>query len=106
MGTARAALETLAWADLTLYHSWRRIAENRFCQMIRIHSVLQPSAERRAQCDLKSFGSRLRVGLYGVGDAVTVRVLCIAPPEPLVRICVDFVVVCVGWVVVAVDPCC
>jgi len=21
--TARAALETLAWADLTLYHSWR-----------------------------------------------------------------------------------
>src|SRR5262249_51985855 len=23
MGTARAALETLAWADLTLYHSWR-----------------------------------------------------------------------------------
>jgi len=47
-----------------------RIAENRFCQMIRIHSVLQPSAERRAQCDLKSFGSRLQVGLYGVGDAV------------------------------------
>jgi phosphate:Na+ symporter len=23
MATARAALETLAWADLTLYHSWR-----------------------------------------------------------------------------------
>jgi hypothetical protein len=34
MATARAALETLAWADLTLYHSWRlteslRIASNR-----------------------------------------------------------------------------
>jgi phosphate:Na+ symporter len=25
MATARAALETLAWADLTLYHSWRLI---------------------------------------------------------------------------------
>jgi phosphate:Na+ symporter len=23
MATARAALETLAWADLTVYHSWR-----------------------------------------------------------------------------------
>jgi hypothetical protein len=23
MVTARAALETLAWGDLTLYHSWR-----------------------------------------------------------------------------------
>jgi phosphate:Na+ symporter len=23
MATARAALEKLAWADLTLYHSWR-----------------------------------------------------------------------------------
>jgi phosphate:Na+ symporter len=23
MATARAALETLAWADLTMYHSWR-----------------------------------------------------------------------------------
>jgi hypothetical protein len=23
MATARTALETLAWADLTLYHSWR-----------------------------------------------------------------------------------
>ena len=30
-----------------------RIAENRFRRMSRIHSVLQASAERRAQCDLK-----------------------------------------------------
>ena len=34
MATARAALETLAWADLTVYHSWRlteslRIASDR-----------------------------------------------------------------------------
>jgi hypothetical protein len=38
--------------------------------MIRIHSVLQPSAERRAQCELKSLVSRLQPGLYGVGDGV------------------------------------
>ena len=81
-----------------------RISENRFCPMIRIHSVFQPSSERRGQCGLKSFGSRSRVRLYGVGDAVTVRVLCIAPVGPLVRNCVDFVVVAAGSVVV-VDPC-
>ena len=49
---------------------------------------------------------RLRVEGYGVGDgAGTVRVLCIAPPGPLVRNCVDFVFVAAGCVVVAVDPC-
>jgi hypothetical protein len=54
----------------------------------------------------KSFGSRLRVGLYGVGDAVTVRVLCIAVPGgPLERIWVDFVVVAAGCVVVVVELC-
>ena len=57
-------------------------------------------AARLHSGDLKSFGLRLRVGLYGVGDGAG-RVLCTAPW--LVRCCVD--VVAVGCVVVVVDPC-
>ena len=45
----------------------------------RIHSILQQSAERRAQRDLKSFGLRLRVGLYGVGDGDGVGALLVPP---------------------------
>ena len=80
--------------------------------MIGIHSVLQPSAERRAQCDLKSFGSRLRAGLYGVGDgragADVAPLLVVAdterPVDEVTRPCVPVPVDAAG--VVAVDPCC
>jgi len=41
--------------------------------------MLQQSAERRAQRDLKSFGLRLRVGLYGVGDGDGVGALLVPP---------------------------
>ena len=44
--------------------------EHKYQMLYAVFAHLGSAALRRAQCDLKSFGSRLRAGLYGVGDAV------------------------------------